>query len=68
MRKQQLTLNIMITHLVLVNKGKEGGIEGAALYAKLENTGVEAIKELEVIVDNLRCQIKNERTNRWKSW
>eukprot|EP00972_Heterocapsa_arctica_P067784 10008294-Heterocapsa_arctica.AAC.1 len=48
MRKQQLTLNIMRKHMVLDNKGKGHGREGAALRAKLEKTGVDAIEELEI--------------------
>eukprot|EP00972_Heterocapsa_arctica_P052711 7758193-Heterocapsa_arctica.AAC.2 len=54
--------------MVLVNKGKGYGKEGAALHAKLDKTGVETIEELEIKVDEMRCQIKSERTNLWKSW
>eukprot|EP00972_Heterocapsa_arctica_P019231 2836738-Heterocapsa_arctica.AAC.1 len=54
--------------MILVNKGKGYGIEGAALHAKLDKTRIEAIKELEIKVDEMRCQMKSERTKRWKSW
>eukprot|EP00972_Heterocapsa_arctica_P006377 935512-Heterocapsa_arctica.AAC.1 len=67
-RKQKLTLNRMRKHQVLVNKGLENSKEGAALYFKLENAGIEAIRELEIKVDSMRFQIKNERTQRWRGW
>eukprot|EP00972_Heterocapsa_arctica_P113957 16439955-Heterocapsa_arctica.AAC.1 len=68
MRKQQLTLNRMRKYQILVNKGKANITEGTTLYSKLENTGLEAIKELEVKVDSIICHIKAERTQRWRSW
>eukprot|EP00972_Heterocapsa_arctica_P061151 9017116-Heterocapsa_arctica.AAC.1 len=58
----------MRKHMILVNNGKGYGKEGAALHAKLDRTGVEAINELEVKVDEIICQTKSKRTNRWKSW
>eukprot|EP00972_Heterocapsa_arctica_P011347 1665382-Heterocapsa_arctica.AAC.1 len=58
----------MRKHLILVTKDLENSIEGARLYYTLENTGTEAIKELETKVDSLRCKLKTERTSRWRNW
>eukprot|EP00972_Heterocapsa_arctica_P023455 3455469-Heterocapsa_arctica.AAC.1 len=30
--------------------------------------GLEAIREQEVVVENMRTEIKSERTNRWTEW
>eukprot|EP00972_Heterocapsa_arctica_P014330 2108309-Heterocapsa_arctica.AAC.1 len=60
MRKQQLTLNRMMKHHILVNKGLENSTEGAALYYKLENPGIETIKKCDIKLDSMRCQIKHD--------
>eukprot|EP00972_Heterocapsa_arctica_P109085 16063565-Heterocapsa_arctica.AAC.1 len=65
MRKQQLTLNRMRKHMILVNQGKGQHNYAFLLQAKLENkTGIEAIRALEELVDRMRNQIRAERTQR----
>eukprot|EP00972_Heterocapsa_arctica_P053168 7829355-Heterocapsa_arctica.AAC.1 len=58
----------MRKHMVMVNKGKGQGQEAFALQAKLDKTGVEAIKEQELKVEEMRNHAKTEGTNKWNSW
>eukprot|EP00972_Heterocapsa_arctica_P025743 3788775-Heterocapsa_arctica.AAC.1 len=69
MRKAQLKLNIMRKCQMLVNKKHELQDEGQTLYYKLEgNIALEHLHDIEVKLEEMRTTLKNDRTQRWRSW
>eukprot|EP00972_Heterocapsa_arctica_P088578 13060973-Heterocapsa_arctica.AAC.1 len=68
MRTNQVMLNRMRKHRILVAKGKEHTREAYALQSRIGDCGVEAIGEQEAVVEKMRADIKSERTKRWRAW
>eukprot|EP00972_Heterocapsa_arctica_P039779 5862479-Heterocapsa_arctica.AAC.1 len=61
MRKNQMMLNRMRTHRLLVAKGKGHTAEAYALQSRVGDCGLEAIREQEAVVKQMRADIKSER-------
>eukprot|EP00972_Heterocapsa_arctica_P082897 12215238-Heterocapsa_arctica.AAC.1 len=69
MRKTQLKLNRMRKYQMLVNKKQEQEEEGHILHYKLEgNTTLEHLHEIEAKFEEMRNNLNNDRTQRWRSW
>eukprot|EP00972_Heterocapsa_arctica_P053654 7905807-Heterocapsa_arctica.AAC.1 len=69
MRKTQLKLNRMRKYQMLTNKNQEQEEEGKSLHYKLEGkVALEHLHEIEAKLDEMRTKLKNDRTQRWRSW
>eukprot|EP00972_Heterocapsa_arctica_P053715 7912825-Heterocapsa_arctica.AAC.1 len=69
MRKAQLKLNRMRKYQMLVNKKQEQQEEGQTRFYKLEgNIALEHLHDIEIKLDEMRTKLKNDRTQRWRSW
>eukprot|EP00972_Heterocapsa_arctica_P057357 8464385-Heterocapsa_arctica.AAC.1 len=54
---------------MLVNKKQEQQEEGKTLHYKLEGkVAFEHLKEIEAKLEEMRTKLKNDRTQRWRSW
>eukprot|EP00972_Heterocapsa_arctica_P034127 5023779-Heterocapsa_arctica.AAC.1 len=69
MRKTQLKLDIMRKYQMLVNKKQEYKEEGKTLHYKLEgHIALEHLHDIEAKLEEMRTKLKNDRTQRWRSW
>eukprot|EP00972_Heterocapsa_arctica_P023045 3389975-Heterocapsa_arctica.AAC.1 len=69
MRKTQLKLNIMRTYQMLANKKQEQEEEGNTLHYELEGkVALEHLHDIEAKLEDMRTKLKNDRTQRWRSW
>eukprot|EP00972_Heterocapsa_arctica_P051056 7505565-Heterocapsa_arctica.AAC.1 len=54
---------------MLVNKKQEQQEEGQTLHYKLEwKVALEHLQEIEIKLDEMRTKLKNDRSQRWRSW
>eukprot|EP00972_Heterocapsa_arctica_P004287 637545-Heterocapsa_arctica.AAC.1 len=53
---------------VLIRKGKEHGEEGCRLKKLIYNFTMDDITKQEELVEKMRTDIKNERSQRWRRW
>eukprot|EP00972_Heterocapsa_arctica_P034124 5023308-Heterocapsa_arctica.AAC.1 len=59
----------MRKYQMLVNKKQEHQEEGQSLHYKLEgNIALEHLQEIEIKLDEMRTKLKNDRSQRWRSW
>eukprot|EP00972_Heterocapsa_arctica_P104509 15401424-Heterocapsa_arctica.AAC.1 len=69
MRKTQLKLHGMRKYQMLVNEKQEQQEEGKTLHYKLEGqVALEHFHEIESKLEEMRTKLKNDRTQRWRSW
>eukprot|EP00972_Heterocapsa_arctica_P097079 14322392-Heterocapsa_arctica.AAC.1 len=69
MRKTHLKLNRMRKHQMLVNEKQEQQEEGKTLHYKIEGkVALEHLQEREAKLEEMRTKLKNDRTQRWRSW
>eukprot|EP00972_Heterocapsa_arctica_P005597 826379-Heterocapsa_arctica.AAC.1 len=69
MRETQLKLNIMRKYQMLVNKNQEHKEECQTLHYKLEGQiALEHLHEIETQLEDMITKLKNDRTQRWRSW
>eukprot|EP00972_Heterocapsa_arctica_P082313 12130100-Heterocapsa_arctica.AAC.1 len=69
MRNTQLTMNIMRTYQMLVNKKHEHYEEGQNLHYKLEGkVALKHLKQIEEQLGDMRTKLNTERTQRWRNW
>eukprot|EP00972_Heterocapsa_arctica_P089401 13180899-Heterocapsa_arctica.AAC.1 len=54
---------------MLVNKKQEHQEEGQTLHYKIEGKiALEHLHEIEMQLDEMSTKLKNDRTQRWRSW
>eukprot|EP00972_Heterocapsa_arctica_P073701 10882184-Heterocapsa_arctica.AAC.1 len=59
----------MRKYQMLVNKKQEHNEEGQTLHYKLEgNIALEHLHEIETQLEDMITKLKNDRTQRWRSW
>eukprot|EP00972_Heterocapsa_arctica_P041693 6147798-Heterocapsa_arctica.AAC.1 len=69
MRKTYLKLNRMRKYQMLVNKNQEQQEEVHILHYKVEGkVALENLQEIEIKLDEMRTKLKNDRSQRWRSW
>eukprot|EP00972_Heterocapsa_arctica_P031077 4573254-Heterocapsa_arctica.AAC.1 len=62
-------MNRLRKYQMLANKNKHHNEEGLTLHYKLEGkVALSYLKEIEEQMDSQRTTLKNERTQRWRSW
>eukprot|EP00972_Heterocapsa_arctica_P088031 12981024-Heterocapsa_arctica.AAC.1 len=69
MRTTQLKLNRMRKYQMLVKEKQDNQEEGKTLHHKLEgHIALEHLHEIEATLEEMRTKLKNDRTQRWRSW